>query len=138
MRLVVDTNVVVTAVRSPRGASAELLRRIRHGDIVMLATVALFFEYEAVVTRAEHLAAAGVTRSEAENMINLLARFAEPVQPHFLWRPTLRDADDDMVLEAAVNGRAAAIVTFNVRHFAAEAIRFGVESLTPAEILRRF
>ena len=66
-----------------------------------------------------------------------VAAVAEPVEPHFLWRPRLRDADDDMVLEAAVNGRAEAIVTFNARDFAGVADEFGLALLTPNAILRR-
>jgi predicted nucleic acid-binding protein len=61
----------------------------------------------------------------------------QPSLNHFLWRPRLRDADDDMVLEAAVNGRAEAIVTFNARDFAGVADEFGLALLTPNAILRR-
>jgi predicted nucleic acid-binding protein len=66
----------------------------------------------------------------------VLAAVAEPVEPHFMWRPRLRDADDDMVLEAAVNGRAEAIATFNARDFAV-AHEFGIALLTPNTILGR-
>jgi predicted nucleic acid-binding protein len=95
----------------------------------------LFLEYEAVLTRPEHLAKAGLT--EAEIVLDVFAAVAEPVEPHFLWRPRLRDADDHMVLEAAVNGRAEAIVTFNARDFAGAADEFGIALLTPNAILRR-
>jgi PIN domain len=72
----------------------------------MVATVALFVEYEAVLTRPEHLARAEITAAEAEIALDVLAAVVEPVESHFLWRPRLRDADDDMVLEAAANGQA--------------------------------
>jgi putative PIN family toxin of toxin-antitoxin system len=137
MRLVLDTNVLVTAIRSRRGAAAEVVKLIRRREATMVATVALFIEYEAVLTRPEHLAAAGITVAEAENILDVLASVAEPVEPHFLWRPRLRDADDDMVLEAAVNGQAEAIATFNARDFGGVAEEFGIEVLTPSEILRR-
>jgi putative PIN family toxin of toxin-antitoxin system len=137
MRLVLDTNVPVTAIRSRRGAAAEVVKLIRRRELTMVATVALFIEYEAVLTRPEHLAAAGITVAEAENILDVLASVAEPVEPHFLWRPRLRDADDDMVLEAAVNGQAEAIATFNARDFGGVAEEFGIEVLTPSEILKR-
>jgi putative PIN family toxin of toxin-antitoxin system len=137
MRLVLDTNVLVTAIRSRRGAAAEVVKLIRRREATMVATVALFIEYEAVLTRPEHLAAAGITVAEAENILDVLASVAEPVEPHFLWRPRLRDADDDMVLEAAVNGQAEAIATFNARDFGGVAEEFGIEVLTPSEILKR-
>lgn len=137
MRIVLDTNVLVTAFRSRTGAAAEVVRLIRRRELAMVATVALFLEYEAVLMRPEHLSRAGITAAEAENALDVLAAVAEPVEPHFLWRPKLRDANDDMVLEAAVNGRADVIATFNARDFAGVADEFGIELLTPAAILRR-
>jgi predicted nucleic acid-binding protein len=62
---------------------------------------------------------------------------AEPVQPHFLWRPQLRDPSDEFVLEAAINGRADALVTFNSRDFGRVPSQFGIEVLTPSEAFRR-
>ena len=62
---------------------------------------------------------------------------AEPIETHFMWRPQLRDPSDELVLEAAVNGQAAAIVTFNRRDFGTVPGRFGVDVLTPGEALRR-
>jgi putative PIN family toxin of toxin-antitoxin system len=137
MRLVLDTNVLVTAFRSRAGAAAEVVRLIRRRELTMLATVSLFLEYEAVLTRPEHLARAEITAAEAEGALDVLAAVVEPVKPHFLWRPRLRDPDDDMVLEAAVNGRADAVVTFNARDFADAVDEFGIELLTPVDILRR-
>jgi len=64
-------------------------------------------------------------------------RLLEPVESHFLWRPQLRDPADEMVLEAAVNGGATAIVTFNARDFGASAAGFGLALLTPSSALRR-
>ena len=136
MRLVLDTNVLVAAIRST-GAAAEVLKLIRRRRLTMVATVALFLEYEAVLTRPEHLAAAEMTAAEAESVLDVLAAVAEAVEPHFLWRPRLRDADDDMVLEAAVNGHAEVIATFNARDFGTVADTFGIELLTPSAILRR-
>ena len=98
----------------------------------MVATVALFIEYEVASN-----AAGAPRKAEAEIALDVLAAVAETVESHFLWRPRLRDADDDMVLEAAANGRADAIATFNIRDFAGVASQFGIAVLTPAEILRR-
>jgi putative PIN family toxin of toxin-antitoxin system len=137
MRLVLDTDVVVSAMRSAIGASAEVLLRVRAGRAAMLATVPLFVEYEEVVHRPEHLLGANVSPEEADKYLDVLAALIEPVETYFMWRPQLRDADDEMVLEAAVNGGAQAIVTFNVRDFLAAAKTFGIEVLTPREALRR-
>ena len=131
-----DTDVVVAAMRSPKGASAELLRRIDGGRATMLLTVALALEYEAICILAEHCLASGLSASQAEIYINGLIRLAEPVRSFFRWRPQLRDPGDELVLEAAVNGQADAIVTFNESHLR-EARSFGIAVIRPGEALRR-
>lgn len=137
MRLVLDTDVVVAAMRSPRGGSAELLRRIDGGKAVMLLTVALALEYEAICTLAEHRLASGLSESEAGIYVDGLIGLAEPVKAFFRWRPQLRDPGDELVLEAAVNGRANAIVTFNENHLREARSTFGIDVIRPAEALRR-
>ncbi|WP_239992420.1 PIN domain-containing protein [Rhodopila globiformis] len=132
-----DTNVVVAAMHSPAGASAELLRMTRRGEITPLANVALALEYEATCQMAEHILAAGIDRHDANVFIDAVLAMVEPVETHFLWRPQLRDPGDELVLEAAVNGRATAIVTFNQRDFGEVPARFGIEVLAPAEAMRR-
>lgn len=132
-----DTSVVVAAMRSPTGASAALLMRARRGKVTLLANVALALEYEAVCRRIEHALAAGLTTDEVELFVDAVVAMVEPVESYFLWRPLLRDPTDEMVLEAAVNGRAAAIVTFNHRDFGGAPLEFGIEVLTPAIALRR-
>jgi predicted nucleic acid-binding protein len=136
VRLVLDTDVVVAAMRSPKGGSAELLRRIDGGRAAMLLTVALALEYEAICTLAEHRLASGLSASEAGIYVDGLIALAEPVRSFFRWRPQLRDPGDELVLEAAVNGQADAIVTFNESHLR-EARSFGIAVIRPAEALRR-
>ena len=101
----------------------------------MLASVPLFMEYEAVLTRPEHLLASQLTTQAISAFLDYLAVLIEPVKLHYLWRPQLSDVADEMVLETAINGRADHIVTFNGRHFRA-AERFGIEIVTPAEMIR--
>jgi putative PIN family toxin of toxin-antitoxin system len=135
-RVVIDTNVLVAARRSRSGASNALLLAADEGAFQMLASVPLFLEYEDVLTRPEQLLASAATLNETGTALNDLAGLVEPVRLHFLWRPQLGDAADEMVLETAINGRADWIVTFNVRHFG-PASRFGIEVLLPSEALRR-
>jgi predicted nucleic acid-binding protein len=103
----------------------------------MLANVALALEYEATCQLEDHRLAAGLTFSEVGLFIDAILAMVEPVETHFLWRPQLRDPADEFVLEAAVNGEADAIVTFNRRDFGAVPARFGIDLLTPAEAIRR-
>ena len=132
-----DTNVIVAAMRSPRGASAELLRTARRGGIVPIANVALALEYEATCLLAEHRLAAALSVKHVGIYVDAVLAMTEPTETHFLWRPQLRDPADELVLEAAVNGRADAIVTFNRRDFGSIPARFGIEVLTPGQTIRR-
>jgi putative PIN family toxin of toxin-antitoxin system len=137
MRVVLDTAAMVAAIRSDSGASRRLLDAALRGEhVTLLVSVPLLIEYEAVMTRAEHLRVAGLTATEVGRLLDAVAAVAEPARLAFLWRPLLPDGDDDMVLETAVNGRADAIVTFNRRDFA-PAARFGVAVLSPGEALAR-
>lgn len=103
----------------------------------MLANVALALEYEATCQLAEHRLAAGLDLHQVGIFIDAVLAMIEPVETHFMWRPQLRDPADELVLEAAVNGQAAAIVTFNRRDFGKVPSQFGIELLTPAEAIRR-
>ncbi len=132
-----DTDAVVAAMRSPSGASAALLCAARAGRVTLLATVPVCIEYEATCSRPEHVEAAGFGPDDLAVFLNAVVDLVEPVEAWFLWRPQLRDPGDELVLEAAVNGRAAAIATFNRRDFLPGAARFGVDVLLPAEALRR-
>jgi putative PIN family toxin of toxin-antitoxin system len=136
LRAVLDTNVLVAARRSRTGASNALLRAADERRFAMLASVPLFFEYEAVLCRAEHLLAGHLSQPQAMGFLDYLAGLIKPVKLHYLWRPQLGDVADEMVLETAINGRANCIVTFNTRHFE-PAIRFGIDVIRPDEAMRR-
>ena len=88
---------------------------------------------QAVLTRPEHLEAAGASSDDAQAILDAIAAVAEPVRLDYLWRPTLPDADDDMVLETAVNGRANALVTLNSRDFRLASMTFAIRVQSPAE-----
>jgi putative PIN family toxin of toxin-antitoxin system len=135
-RWVIDTDVLVAARRSRTGASNALLRRADQQAFVILTSVPLFLEYEAVLCRAEHLLASGMTRVQVMGFLDYMAGLIEPVKFHYLWRPQLSDVADEMVLETAINGMADAIVTFNTRHFG-PAAKFGINVIRPDIAIRK-
>lgn len=135
-RVVLDTDVVVTSLRSASGGSNAVLREVAYGRLVPLVTPALFLEYEAVLKRPHHRLAHGQSLRGIDRFLAALASACEPVEVSFRWRPQLSDPDDEMVLEAAVNGRADGLVTHNLRDFASGAARFGVRALRPGELLK--
>ena len=137
LKIVLDTNILVAGLRSSIGASAELLRQARYGNLVLAATPPLFLEYEEVLKRAEHLLASGLTVAQVDVFLGALAQIIHPVDLNFRWRPQLSDPDDEMFMEAAVNGRVDALITFNSKHFLAAAAMFGLELWSPRELLRR-
>lgn len=137
VKVVLDTDVIVAAMRSPDGASAEILREARQNKVTLLVSVPLAVEYEAVCSEAEHRLAAGLSEREVGIFIDAVIAMAEPVETHFLWRPQLRDPGDEMVLEAAVNGRANLLVTFNTRDYGLVPSRFGIELMLPRDALER-
>jgi putative PIN family toxin of toxin-antitoxin system len=132
MRVILDTSVVVAALRSRDGASWAVLEQVSSGRLQLAATTALFLEYEEVLKRGDHR----LSMEEVDRFLSELAAIIDPVQIQYLWRPQLRDADDEMVLEAAINGHVDAIVTHNRRDFVQAARRFGINIWSPAMLLR--
>jgi putative PIN family toxin of toxin-antitoxin system len=136
-RAVLDTNILIAGLRSRRGASFRVLEMLAGGQFRGLVTTALFLEYETVLKRPDQRQAHGLETGEVDLLLNELAAILEPVDVRFTWRPQLTDPADELVLEAAVNGRADALVTHNIRDFAAAA-RFGVPALRPVDFIRGF
>jgi putative PIN family toxin of toxin-antitoxin system len=132
-----DSSVVISAFRSRLGAAYRILGLVAERRLVPLATPALFLEYEAVLKRPEQRAVSGLSLGQLDVALAALAAAVEPVDVHFAWRPQLADPDDEMVLDAALNGRADALVTHNVADFLAAAERFDLLLLKPIDLLRK-
>ncbi len=132
--IVLDTSVLIAGLRSPRGASFEVLRRIGSPDFEISLSVPLVLEYEAVAKRqAREL---GLSLGEIDDVLDYLSSVGSHRQIFYLWRPVLRDPGDDMVLELAVEAGAEYILTHNLRDFAG-AEEFGIEAITPGQFLKR-
>lgn len=134
-KIVLDTDVVVSALRSALGGSNAILKEVALGRLTPLVTPALFLEYEAVLKRPEQRLVHGLGLDEIDVFLATLASTSEAVEVSFRWRPQLADANDEMVFEAAVNGRADALITHNVKDFASAAPKFGLRVMRPGELL---
>jgi putative PIN family toxin of toxin-antitoxin system len=114
-RIVLDTNVLLAALRSNRGASFRLVSELGSGRFEICVSVPLMLEYEAVLVRQAR--SLGLTRRDVSDVLDYVCSVARRQAIFFLWRPRLRDPGADMVLEAAVAAGARYIVTFNKRDF---------------------
>ena len=132
-----DTDVLVAAFRSDTGASRKVLEAARTRRFNLLLSVPLMLEYEAVLTRPEHLAASRATIEDVSAVLDELASVTRRVELVIRTRPLLSDPNDEMVLETAINGRADAIVTFNDRDFRRVATRFRCSVVRPVEVVRQ-
>ena len=132
LRAVVDTNVLVSALRSRRGAPFRLIREIGQGRFEVALSVPVFLEYQEVCRRTREYTNCSIR--QIDDILNYLCSACTLHAVHYLWRPVLPDPDDDMILELAVAANATHIVTHNVRDFRG-CDRFGVTAVTPAKFL---
>jgi putative PIN family toxin of toxin-antitoxin system len=131
--VVLDTSVLVAALRSRRGAAFRVLSRVGTGDFEIAVSVPLVFEYEDALLR--QIADTPLSERDVHDVVDYLCSVAQQQDIFFLWRPLLRDPKDDLVAEVAVAAGCDAIITFNLRDFAGLE-QFGIRVLTPAELLK--
>jgi putative PIN family toxin of toxin-antitoxin system len=132
VRVVIDTNVVVAALRSRRGASFRLLQRLSSGQFHPVISPPLCLEYEEVFHRPGLLP--GYSREDLNDFLDYFLSESVECRVYYLWRPHLQDPKDDLVLEVALAGSAQFIITHNTRHFRS-VDSLNIESVTPDQFL---
>lgn len=132
-RIIIDTNILVAALQSTQGASYHLIQYLEQSPIQACITVPLFCEYEEVLNR--FVSAGKITKRSQELILNYMCAHAIPIDVHYLWRPFLNDADDEMVLEAAIAASAKWIVTHNLKDFS-KTHELGIRAITPGDYLK--
>jgi putative PIN family toxin of toxin-antitoxin system len=140
MRLVLDTDVLLSALRSTVGASRVLLLAVEAQVITPLVSVATVIEYEAVLKRVEHMEATGLDAGDIDRFLDAFVAHADHITPRFRMRPSVRDANDEMFAELAMNGQADALISFNLgdyRPVDARSPRLNILVCRPGDILRR-
>ena len=133
-RIVLDTNVLVAALRSREGASFRVLSLADSGKFTLCLSVPMVLEYEAASKKQTK--ATGLAAADVDAIIDYLCLVGEHYKVYYLWRPFLRDTKDDMVLELAVASNAESIVTYNRGDFKG-ANQFGVKVITPKALLQQ-
>ena len=131
--IILDTNVIIAALRSKKGASNKLLSLVGTQKFEIHDSVALILEYEDVIQRQR--TELGLSQDDLSDFINALCSMAHHHKIYFLWRPTLSDVGDELVLELAVTARCEYIVTHNIRDFK-NLDKFGIQAVTPKEFLQ--
>ena len=132
-KIVVDTNVIVAALKSNAGFSYKLLSIIDDNRFEVNISVPLILEYEDAIKREK--LKIGLTKEDIDTLLNYICFIGKERKIYFLWRPYLKDQKDDMILEVAVESGSDFIITFNKTDF--EGIdKFGVKTLAPKEFLR--
>lgn len=129
-KIVIDINVMVAALRSSRGASHKLMTLLDTGKYKAHLSVSLVLEYEDVLNRN----ITKMSQKSIQDFLDYFCKVSEHQKIHFLWRPHLKDACDDMVLELAVAAQADSIITYNKKDFC-NIDEFGLRALTPKEFL---
>jgi len=139
MKIVLDTNVVLSALISKRGASNLLLRWLFQSDKkYAVVSNTLVTEYEDVLTRRSSMVQFNdLSREDVLRFVDDICLIAHHQAIHFRWRPFLPDEKDDMVLEVAVNANVDGIVTFNPKDFQGVEALFDIKVLTPQAYLKR-
>ena len=140
MIVTVDTNVLFEALYSSRGASYQILRLIRNGEISLAISVPMFQEYQAVLLRKEKKNQLGLDDSQIESVLQFIAAVGRPTHISYIWRPNLKDEADNMVLELAIASRSQYLITRNIRDFtkAADLKEFDIKIVTPYEFLKNW
>ena len=132
--IVIDTNILVAAQRSQRGASSKLMTLLGQGHFVSHISVPLVLEYEAVLMRQHQ--ELGITAKDVLDVVDAMCQFSQWHEIYYLWRPFLPDEKDEMLLELAIKASSAQIITYNERDFKG-ASGFGVEVTTPKTLLKK-
>ena len=131
--IILDTNVLFSGLYSSSGASYQILRAIEKGQIKIVTSTTLIFEYEDILRRKK--ADLKLTDAEIEIILDNLCYLSRFQKIYFLWRPFLKDPKDDHVLEVAIASQTKTIVTLNIKDFTGSEY-FGTRAISPKDLLK--
>jgi putative PIN family toxin of toxin-antitoxin system len=131
--MILDTNVLYAGLYSSEGASYQILRAIERGQIQIILSTTLLFEYEDILNRKKP--ELGLSEKQIEAVLDNLCRLSEHQKIYYLWRPFLKDPNDDHILELAVASQTEIIVTHNIKDFNG-IDNFGIRAIPPKQLLK--
>lgn len=134
VNVIIDTNILVSALKSDMGASYTLISKLPSPKFQFSISVPLYIEYQDVLTRKEHLTGTSKEK-EVLAFLRYLCKIANRQKIFYLWRPWLKDPKDDMVLELAVAAKSKYIITYNLKDFS-NIQKFGIEAIIPKKFLQ--
>ena len=135
--VVVDTSVIVSALIGKRGASREVLRRCLKGEYMPLISNALFHECEDVLSRNRIKDICPLTEREVLELMNAYYSVCKWVPIYYLWRPNLKDENDNFLVELAIAGNGEVIITNNIKDLEGTELNFSdLKILKPEQLLR--
>lgn len=132
-KVVIDTNIVVSALRSRNGYSFKLLSIIDDERFQVFISIPIILEYEDAIKREK--ASIKLKKTEIDNILDYICLIAEQRKIYYLWRPYLKDRKDDMFLELAVESGSDYIITYNKKDFKGIE-KFGLKTVTPKEFFK--
>ena len=133
VRIILDTNVLYAGLYSSEGASYKILRAVERGQIQIILSTTLLFEYEDILNRKKP--ELGLSEKQIEAVLDNLCRLSDHQKIYYLWRPFLKDPNDDHILELAVASQTEIIVTHNIKDFNG-INNFGIRAITPKQLLK--
>ena len=132
-KIIIDTNVLLSALYSKRGASFKVISLIGEGYFEIALSVPLFIEYTSIIKR--NRSKIKLSDEKIEDILNYLCMVSTHYEIYYLWRPILKDPKDDMILELAVTAQCKYIVTYNIKDFKGIE-NFGIKPLSAKDFLR--
>ena len=140
MRVTVDTNILFQALYSSTGASHQILKLIRTGDLSLAISIPVYKEYQDVLKRKRSMDFIGKTEDEIDTVLEFIALVSEPFVMNYLWRPNLKDEKDNIFAELAFNSGSRYLITKNIRDFTIgnELILDSFEIITPSDFLYKW
>jgi putative PIN family toxin of toxin-antitoxin system len=132
--IIIDTNVLLAALYSRRGASFKLISLVGQGYFNIVLSVPLFIEYKSIIER--NRSKIKLSEEKINDILNYLCLVSQQYEIYYLWRPILKDPKDDMVLELAVTAQCQYIVTYNIKDFRGVE-QFGIEAISAKDFLKK-